>query len=202
MSRMLVTAVGLTVALGASPVPRQDRTLTQADADSMNAKLSFIVETGEVPRPADAPPVQTAFTDREVNAYFRFYGPLFLPKGVQSPVVAIGDRGRLTARAIVDLDAVRTSQERGWLDPLAWVSGKLEVAAAGAVLGANGTGVFQFESATVGGVSVSKGVLQELVRFYTTSPDLPHGFDLDKPFALPAGIRSVGSRRGTATVVQ
>jgi hypothetical protein len=70
------------------------------------------------------------------------------------------------------------------------------------VLGANRVGVFQFESASLGGVPVSKSLLQELVRFYTTSPDLPNGFDLDKPFELPSGIRDLRSTPGTAIITQ
>jgi hypothetical protein len=175
---------------------------TQAEADRMVQKLTTILETGERKRPKTAPPVETVFTDREANAYFRHYGPMFLPTGVVNPVVTIGERGRVTARATVSLDAVRKARERGWLDPLAYATGSLDVTAAGSVLGSNGVGVFQFESASLGGVSISKALLQELVRFYTTSPDLPTGFDLDKPFDLPSGIRTLRSAPGTAIIVQ
>jgi hypothetical protein len=60
----------------------------------------------------------------------------------------------------------------------------------------------QFESATVAGLSVPKSVVQELLRFYTVTPDRPQGFDLDEPFMLPADIRRVVIQRANATIVQ
>lgn len=175
--------------------------LSKAEADRMGQKLAAIVNAAET-RPADAPPLETVITEREANAYFRHYGQEFLPTGVINPTIAINEGGRVSALAVVNLDLVRTSQQRGWLDPLAYVSGLLEVRAAGTVVGANRRGVFRYESATLGGVPVPKSVLQELVRHYTTSPDLPGGFDLDQPFELPSGIKSVTSTRGSARITQ
>jgi hypothetical protein len=43
---------------------------------------------------------------------------------------------------------------------------------------------------------------QELLLFYTRSPDRPDGFQFDQPFALPANIRSVSVERGAVTVIQ
>lgn len=176
--------------------------LTLADATSANAKLVVIVETASHPRGVDAGPVRTVFAEREINAYFKFYGPKFLPGGIVNPQFSLGERGRITARATVDLDAVRKSRPREWLDPLAYVTGSLDVTATGVVSGANGMGTVEFESATVAGVAVAKGLLQEVVRFYTATPDMPYGFDLDAPFKLPVGIRSVSGERGRGTIVQ
>jgi len=176
--------------------------LSRADADRADAKLAFIIETGESRRGHGAGPVLTSVTDRELNAYFEVYGPTVLPEGIVDPRVGIGDGGRVAARGTVDLGAVRRSRERDWLDPLAYVTGSLEVTATGVLNGSNRTGVFQFESATVGGVAVPKSVLQELVRYYTATGERPNGVDLDAPFELPANIRSVTFERGRATIVQ
>jgi hypothetical protein len=100
------------------------------------------------------------------------------------------------------LDAVRTSLQRDWRDPLAYLTGSLEVTAVGVVSTANGAGMARLETATVAGVSVPRSLLQELVRFYTTTPERPTGFDLDEPFALPLGIRSVIVEPGRATIAQ
>jgi DNA primase len=51
-------------------------------------------------------------------------------------------------------------------------------------------------------VAVPKTVAQELLRFYTTTPERPRGFAFDEPFALPAGVRAIAVARGTATVTQ
>ena len=66
----------------------------------------------------------------------------------------------------------------------------------------SGEGLIRYESATVGGVAVPKTVAQELLRFYTTTPERPRGFTFDEPFALPAGVRAVAVARGAATVTQ
>jgi hypothetical protein len=176
--------------------------LARAEADAMEAKLMRVKAAAAAPRAASAPPLRTSFTEREINAYFHHYGASFLPAGIARPRVAIGDGGRVVARAIVDLDAVRVARERGLLDPLAYLAGSLEVVAAGAIAGANGIGVIRFESATVAGVAVPKSVAQELLRFYTSNSERPRGFELDKPIELPAQIRAVTVVRGVATVVQ
>jgi hypothetical protein len=176
--------------------------LTRAEAESMGRKLDAIIERGSAPLPPAKKPVSTSFTEREVNAFFKFMGPQFMPTGVNDTQLTIGNDGHVRSRAIVDLNAIRKAQPRGWLDPLAWVGGSMEVKASGRVLGTNGKGVFQFESAYIAGVPVSKSVLQELVSFYTRSPELPAGFNLDEPFELPSNIRSVQTKVGAATVVQ
>ena len=123
-------------------------------------------------------------------------GKLYQPMGC----IDIG--GKVQARAIVDLDAVRKSQPRGYLDPMNLLFGSVEVAAAGTLQAANGKGTFQLASATLGALPIPKTLLQELITYYTKSPEMPNGFDLDKPFDLPANIRQVEIQRGSLTVVQ
>jgi hypothetical protein len=175
---------------------------SQADAESMRAKLAFIEEAADRP-PAESPqPVRTSFSDREVNAYLNVYGPSFLPDGVVDPQIEIGDAGRVFARGLVDLDAVRLSRQRDWLDPMAYLSGLLDFTATGVVTGSNGKAMASFESATLAGISVSTSIVRELVRFYTTTPERPNGFDLNEPVDLPANIKSVFFEPGRATVIQ
>jgi len=173
----------------------------------MRAKLATIVETGAQPRTTNAKPVRTSFTEREINAYFAVDGPAFLPRGITTPRFSIaplgkGERARVTARAIVDLDVVRHAQPRDLLDPFNYLSGRLEVTAAGSVGAANGVATLQLESATMAGVSLPESVLKEVVRYFTTTPDTPNGIDIGKPFELPARIRAVTFEPGRATVVQ
>ena len=52
------------------------------------------------------------------------------------------------------------------------------------------------------GINVPKTLAQELLRFYTRSPERPSGFSFDEPFELPAKIRAVSTERGAATVTQ
>jgi hypothetical protein len=172
----------------------------RSDAARMEKKLMAIMERGARP-PGKTPraPLRTSFTDREVNAYFAVEGPGFLPTGLIDPQVFMDAGGKVRARAIVDLDkALKPSL----FNPLSWLGGRTEVTAAGTVRGAEGMGVLQLESATLAGVSVPKSLLQQLVSYYTRTPEEPQGFNLDQPFPLPSGIQSVETAKGAAIIVQ
>jgi hypothetical protein len=177
------------------------QTLTQRDADSLEQKLAVIVERGAAAAPSSRA-LRTQLTEREVNAYFKYQGAAELPVGVVNPNLAILDKSRVTASVVVDLDAVRLSRERAWSDPLAWVSGKLEVRVVCRIEAANGTGKLDLETATLGGVSIPMTLLQELVTYYSRTPESPSGFNLNQPFELPQRIRQVELQRGSAVIVQ
>ena len=67
---------------------------------------------------------------------------------------------------------------------------------------ANGVGRLEVESVTVAGVTVPKGVLYEVVRYYSRTPEYPDGMNLDAPFELPSRIREVRVGTGEAVIVQ
>ena len=175
--------------------------LSKTDADSLERKLAALIARGATTE-VEARPLRTVITDREVNAYFKHQGAAQLPQGVINPIITILDGGRVTGTITVDLDAVRKSRERGWTDPLSYISGKIDLHAIGRLRGANGKGVFELESATLGTVPVPKTLLQEIVSFYTKTAESPAGFSLDQPFDLPQKIRQVDLQRGSATIVQ
>ena len=200
MTRRLLIALSLAV-FPAAGVTSHAQDPMRRDADGMVRKLEAIAARGKRPV-ANARPMRTTFTDSEVNAYFKVYGKTFLPQGVVDPQLAIEQGGRVRAKSLVDLDAIRASKPRGWLDPLGYVKGKLEVTATGTLTAGDGRGAFALESATVGGITVPKSVLQELVSYYSRTPELPAGVNIDQPFPLPSQIRTVETLRGAATVVQ
>ena len=202
-ARLVIVLLGaLFVAQAGAQAPAQHEP-TRAEADAMQTKIDRVAATADAPpRPASASPLRTTFTEREINSYLALEGPEFLPPGIATPRVRLGDDNRVEARATVDLDGVRRSRERSVFDPLAYVTGAVEVVAVGTVEGSGGEGLIRYESASVGGVAVPKTVAQELLRFYTTTPERPRGFAFDEPFALPAGVRAVGVARGAATVTQ
>lgn len=173
----------------------------RADADRMNKKLQAILGRS-VAAPGQTASLTTSITESELNAYLRLDAAADLPVGLKQPTVVFLDGGKVDTRALVDLDMIRAAEKRGWLDPLAYVTGTLELRTIGTFYGANGKGVFAVESATVAGVPVPKSMLHELVAFYTRSPETPNGIPLDAPFELPHRIRNVELRRGLATVVQ
>src|SRR6185295_11754237 len=111
--------------------------LTKSEADSLQKKLDAILKRGAATGRAATQALRTPVTDREFNAYFRFQGAVHLPVGVINPTLEILDGGRLVGAVTVDLDAVRKSKERSWTDPLAYMSGTLELRMVGVLRAAN-----------------------------------------------------------------
>jgi hypothetical protein len=177
-----------------------DGRYTKRDADTLRQKVATINEHAEknVKQPR-----RTTITENEVNSYLVFDAPQQLPTGVVEPSVTILGPGRLSGRAVVDLDAVRKSRASTSLfDPTNYLTGRLPVTAVGTLTTSAGVGRFQLESATVGGVPVPKLLLQEIVSYYSRTADKPSGIGLDDPFALPARIREIQVDRGQAIIVQ
>ena len=197
-TRTVVAVLAAVLGTGAAHTQEPMR----AEADAMQTKIDRVAAAAETPRPASAAPLRTVFTEREINSYLALEGPEFLPPGIAMPRMQLGEGGRVRTRATVDLDAVSRSRERSPFDPLAYLSGSVEVVAAGTVEAEGGEGLIRYESATVGGVAVPKAVAQELLRFYTSTPDRPRGFAFDEPFELPAGLRGASVESGAVTVSQ
>jgi hypothetical protein len=80
--------------------------------------------------------------------------------------------------------------------------GHLPVTATGVLRTSNGVGRFELESATVAGVPIPKFFLQEILSYYSRTPQKPSGISLDDPFALPARIREVRVDPGQAVIIQ
>jgi hypothetical protein len=51
-------------------------------------------------------------------------------------------------------------------------------------------------------VPVPKILLQEIIGYYSRTPEKPAGISLDDPFPLPARIREIQVERGQAIIVQ
>jgi hypothetical protein len=177
--------------------------LSRQDADRFQTKLSRMVEFANAPRGRIAPAARSVdVSDAEVNSYLRYHAQRDIPTGIVEPVLTALGNGRVGGRAIVDLDAVRLQKKRGWLDPLGYLTGRLPVTATGTLSTKNGVGRFQLESAEVSGVTIPKAVLQELVSYYSQTPEQPSGINMDAPFELPARIREIKVGSGRSTVVQ
>jgi hypothetical protein len=146
---------------------------------------------------------RTIVTEGEVNSYLTYDAGDQIPKGVVEPSVAILGAGKLSARAVVDLDAVRKAKNAtSFFDPMSYLTGRLPVTAAGTLKTGNGTGQFFLDSASVAGVPIPKLVLQEIVSYYSRTPNNPSGIGLDDPFALPSRIREIQVERGQAIIIQ
>lgn len=178
-----------------------DVRLSKADATRFQAKLVQIERYGDQPRRPKGPRA-TQVSDVEINAYFKYLAGSQVPVGIAEPMLHAAGGGRVTGQALVDLDAVRTQKKRAWTDPLGYLIGRLPVSAAGTLTTSNGIGRFQFESAQISGIPVPKSLLQELLSYYSKTPQNPAGISMDAPFQLPAAIQEIRIGEGVATIVQ
>lgn len=174
---------------------------TKQDATRFVAKLVQIDKNSTTPRKAGVAR-STQVSDAEVNAYLRFLAGSQVPVGIVEPALHGAGSGRIRGRAIVDLDAVRTQQKRAWTDPLGYLTGRLPVTATGTLTTSKGVGRFQLESAEISGVTIPKSLLQELVSYYSRTPETPAGISIDEPFQLPAAIQEIRIGQGSAVIVQ
>jgi hypothetical protein len=202
---LLRLPVALLLALGVSLTAQSgaEERFTKQDADRFQAKLLRIAELGGRPRGGSAAAAhETKMTDVEVTAFLRISARDQVPAGIVEPTLtALGD-GRVGGRAIVDLDAVRAQRERGWLDPLSYLRGRLPLTATGKLITQDGVGRFQLESAEISGVTIPKPLLQELLSYYSRTAEDPDGINMDDPFELPSRIREIRVGKGEATVIQ
>ena len=190
----------LVVVAGAAHLSAQDG-VSKPDATRFQAKLAQIEKIAATPRKGTAART-TQVTDSEVNSYLRFLAGTQVPVGIVEPMLHAHGNGRVSGRAIVDLDAVRTQKKRAWTDPLGYLTGRLPVTAAGTLTTKDGVGRFVLESAEISGVTIPKSLLQELLSYYSRTPETPAGINMDEPFQLPAAIREIRIGMGTAAIVQ
>jgi hypothetical protein len=154
-------------------------------------------------RTGGAAPRLTAITERELNSYFRYGIGDDFPSGVTDPTISMVGNGRVTATAVVDLDAVRDAQpSSGLLTSVRLLSGRLPVTVRGVIESGRGRARFVVDSADVSGIPVPKSLLQLVVSHYSSTPSNPEGVNLDDAIDLPAGIQEIRVQPGQAIVVQ
>ena len=174
--------------------------LSRQDGDRLQAKIDAIVKNAA----ADPPkPRKFAIAEREANSYLVFNLKEKIPKGLAEPEITMIGDGALAARVLVDMDEVkRRRQSRSVIDPLNYLSGQVPLNARGLLRTREGRGQFYLRSADIGGVPLPKPLLQELIGFFSRTPQNPNGFDIDAPFNLPSKIREISVRSGESVVVQ
>ena len=197
MTRIALTsiiAVGLTTAILAAAEP------SRLDAARLQAKIERISKHAAGQKSAE---LRTPITEAELNSYLRYELGDNLPAGVKEPSISLLGNNRVSGRAVVDLTQVAQSRKSsGMLDPFNYLGGVFPLAVDGTLKTKAGVATFGLESASISGVAVPAWMLQEIVSYYSRSATAPQGVSLDRPFALPAGIREIQLDRGQAIVVQ
>jgi len=193
------SAVALLVSVAL--VPLEAATVSRQSADEFAQKIELIQDQADGGGPAERQ--RTRLTEDEFNSWLLYRGERLVPTGIGRPQVTIIGDGRVTGQAVVDLDAVaKRRSPRGGLDPLSLIGGTVPVSVTGLLHTRDGMARFEVESAEMSGIPVPVTVLQELVTYYSRTPERPQGLRLDDTFALPAGIRQIEVGRAQAVVVQ
>jgi hypothetical protein len=174
--------------------------ISQQGGDRLQRKIDAVRENGSAERTA---PKKTPVTESEVNSYLKFNVKDQIPRGLTRPQIHMLGHGRLAGRILVDIDEFKRHRVQGGvLDPFNYISGNVPVTAGGILRTGQGKGQFQLESAEILGLPLPKPLLQELVSFFSRSPERPNGLDIDTPFDLPAKIREIEIGKRVAIVVQ
>jgi len=188
------------LALTVSAVSMGAALISKEDGDRLQKKIDEIARNGNA---APVAAKKTPFSEAEANSYLAFNLKEKIPQGLTQPQLAMLGSGQLAGRVVMDIDEFkRKRKSRGFIDPLNYVSGKVPITARGALRTQNGEGRFTLASAEIHGVPLPKPILQELVTYFSRTHDNPRGFDMDKPFNLPANIREVVINTGEAIVFQ
>jgi hypothetical protein len=174
--------------------------LSRQDGDRLQAKIDAIVKNAAAIPPK---PREFSIAEQEANSYLVFNLKEKIPKGLADPEITMIGDGALAARVLVDMDEVKQRrQSRSLIDPLNYLSGQVPVNARGILRTREGRGQLYLRSADIGGIPLPKPILQELVGFFSRTPQKPNGFDIDAPFDLPSKIREISVRAGESVVVQ
>jgi hypothetical protein len=202
-SRRVPLATLLAIALIAGSSLAALQRYSKQEGDRFQSKLQRIVVFGNTQAAAGRRASQnTEFTDDELNSYLRYNVRDQIPEGIVEPTLsALGD-GKVSGRVTVDLDAVRKQKQRGWMDPMGYLTGSLPLTARGTLSTKDGMGRFELEAAEISGVSVPKALIQELLSYYSKSPEHPNGINMDDPFELPSRIKEIRVGKALSTIVQ
>lgn len=174
--------------------------LSRQDGDRLQAKIDTIIKNAEASPPK---PGEFSIPEKEANSYLVFNLREKMPKGLTKPEITMIGDGALAARVLVDMDEVKLRrQSRGLIDPLNYLSGQVPLNARGILRTREGRGQLHLRSADIAGVPLPKPLLQELVSFFSRTPQNPNGFDIDAPFDLPSKIREISVGTGESVVIQ
>ena len=200
LTRLKRQFVVLLLLLGLAGAAMAALQLSKEQGDSLARKIDGINKN------AATEPVRsktTPMSEPEVNSYLAFNIKDKIPRGLANPEIRILGDGQLAGRVFVDMDEFKRHRSSGgFLDPLSYITGQVPLTGRGVLRTRDGKGQFQLASAEIHGVPVPKPIVQELVSFFSRTPENPNGFNLDAPFNLPAKIREVTVDQGKALVIQ
>jgi len=146
------TSTVVVCALGLASIAslRADVRASKRDAALLKQKVATINDRAAKPSKIAR---RITITESEVNSYLVYEARDQIPVGVVDPSITVLGPGRLSARAVVDLDAVRKQKApTSLLDPMNYLMGRLAVTAVGRLRTATGAGGMNLESPGAGSI--------------------------------------------------
>jgi len=201
---VILALVGLSAALAvgqaaaASPsVAAGARAHSWDLARALAEKIEGLERRGKQPEPKADWPVE--ITQAELNSYLNLSLGEKLPPGLADLEVVL-DRGRIAARALVDLEQVKgKAPSPGPWSPLAYLSGRVPLELAGRYRNRQeGFGSFEVEDVRLASFPVPVSLIEQLVLRATHTRDNPKGFDIHAPFRLPYAAKRLRVQKGQA----
>lgn len=202
---MILAPVGLVALLAAgqaaaaSPQPSSPGSLALSWdlARSLAQKLEVLERRRKQPDPGTTKPV--VVTEAELNSYLNLSLGERMPPGLNDVAVML-DRGRIAARALVDLQQVqgKAPPSSPW-SPLAYLTGRVPLELTGRYRNhQEGFGSLEVEEIRLASLPVPMSLLEQLILQATQTRENPRGFDIHAPFRLPYTAKRLRVQKGQA----
>lgn len=194
-----INLAGILLALAVYGCSTIDKDKASRDLrDQVQAKIDAVLANGALSRVATR---TTTFSENEVNAALAANLIEQIPKGIAGAQVRLLGDARIALRAVVDVDEFKRKRSKP-SGPLMFFGGKIPVLIRGELTAKDGQGTFKLQSAEANGIPLPRAMVLDLLATHTRSRNNPDGFNLEKPFELPANIRAVTVNAGEIIVVQ
>ena len=188
----------LAVNYGCSSVETKPSSIDQGEI--LKEKVEQLIANGELD---PVPPKTTRFTEAELNTILNGQIADWIPNGLSEPQVRLLGKDRFSLRVIVDIDEFKRRRKRPQsAGPLNFFSGKMPALIRGDLITKDGTGQFKLQSTEVNGIPLPRALALDLLSTYTKTRRHPEGFDIEKPFDLPAKIRQLQINTAEIFVIQ
>jgi hypothetical protein len=195
---LIVLGMVLVINLGCSTVETKSAKLDERDR--VKEKVDQVIANGEFdPVPAK----RTSFSEAELNSILNSQIVEWIPNGISQPYVRLLGNGRISLRVIVDIDEFKRRRRRpGGAGPLNFFGGKMPALVRGDLITAAGKGEIKLQWVEMNGIPLPRALALELLSTYSKTRRNPEGFDLEKPFDLPASIRQLEIAPAEIVVIQ
>ena len=195
---LIVLGGMLAIDLGCSGVDHQPRAVDERER--LKDKVDQVIANGDLnPVPAKS----TSFTEAELNTILNGKMVVWIPSGISEPQLRLLGNNRISLRVIVDIDEFKRRRRRpGSAGPLNFFSGKVPALVRGDLITGDGKGQFKLQSVEMNGIPLPRALALELLSTHSKSRRNPEGFDLERPFDLPASIRQLQITPAEIVVMQ